>query len=99
MGTKIPERVDVETIKWHTPMRKYHESPRAEMTLGKKSRVLKNILLSVFAFGNYSLSSYGASFEKFLKVIMICLISSLINCLRVLGVSECSEAFNSFSLN
>ena len=24
--SKIPERVDVETRKWHTPVRKYHES-------------------------------------------------------------------------
>ena len=24
---KIPERVDIETIKWHTPVRKYHEPP------------------------------------------------------------------------
>ena len=26
-SSKIPERVDIETIKWHTPVRKYHESP------------------------------------------------------------------------
>ena len=24
-SSKIPERVDVETIKWHTTVRKYHE--------------------------------------------------------------------------
>ena len=24
-SSKIPERVDIETIKWHTPVRKYHE--------------------------------------------------------------------------
>ena len=27
-SSKIPERVDVETIKWHAPLRKYHEFPR-----------------------------------------------------------------------
>ena len=26
-SSKIPERVDVQTTTWHTPMRKYHESP------------------------------------------------------------------------
>ena len=26
-SSKIPERVDIETIKWHTPVRQYHESP------------------------------------------------------------------------
>ena len=26
-SSKIPEKVDIETIKWHTPVRKYHESP------------------------------------------------------------------------
>ena len=26
-SSKIPERVDVETIKWYTPVRKYYESP------------------------------------------------------------------------
>ena len=24
---KIPERVDIETLYWHTPVRKYHEFP------------------------------------------------------------------------
>ena len=97
---KIPERVDVETIRWHTPMRKYYDSPRAEMTLEKKSRVLKNTLLSALAFGNYSLSSYGASFEKFLNVIMICLISSLIacECWEFLNVLKRLIAFHSIEL-
>ena len=26
-SSKIPERVDIEAIKWHTPVRKYHEFP------------------------------------------------------------------------
>ena len=26
-SSKIPERIDVETRKWHTPVRKYHELP------------------------------------------------------------------------
>ena len=26
--SKIPETVDVKIIRWHTPVRKYHESPR-----------------------------------------------------------------------
>ena len=25
--SKIPERIDIETIQWHTPVRKYHKSP------------------------------------------------------------------------
>ena len=25
-SSKIPERVDMETIKWHTPVRKYYEN-------------------------------------------------------------------------
>ena len=27
LSSKIPERVDIDTIKWHTPLRKYDESP------------------------------------------------------------------------
>ena len=27
-SSKIPERVDVETIKWHANLRKYHEFPQ-----------------------------------------------------------------------
>ena len=30
--SKIPERVDIETIKWHTPVRKYHEFPPGPRT-------------------------------------------------------------------
>ena len=26
-SSKIPERVDIEILQWHTPVRKYHESP------------------------------------------------------------------------
>ena len=26
-SSKIPERVDIETLWWHTPVRKYHEFP------------------------------------------------------------------------
>ena len=29
-SSKIPEKVGVETIKWHTPVRKYHEFPPPE---------------------------------------------------------------------
>ena len=27
LSSKIPKRVDIETIKWHTPILKYHEFP------------------------------------------------------------------------
>ena len=46
----------------------------------KESRVSKNSSLSVFASDNYSLSLYTASFDKFLNVIIICVISSPIAC-------------------
>ena len=45
----------------------------------KETASIKDYFLSVFALENYS-SLYIASFEKFLNLINICVISSLITC-------------------
>ena len=48
-SSNIPERVDIETLLWHTPVRNYHESPPPPEVLA--ARECFGLLLRRMTFG------------------------------------------------
>ena len=61
-SSKIPERVDIGTIKWHTPVRKYNESPGRAVSI--TSVWPTGIFLRFYAIGNlmFALSTPVSNF-------------------------------------